>query len=89
MAGDRGSQSAISSRHRPSAKGSSFVSGGRHRGGFARCDHASVKQALCDASRCPTYVVFKDHSHISQSYSVGTADTSVSGPILRFIHGVE
>jgi acetyl esterase/lipase len=48
-----------------------------------------VKQALCDASRCPTYVVFKDHSHISQSYSVGTADTSVSGPILRFIHGVE
>jgi len=48
-----------------------------------------VKQALCDAGRCPTYVVFKGHSHISQSYSVGTADTSVSGPILRFIHGVE
>jgi dienelactone hydrolase len=48
-----------------------------------------VKQALCGAGRCPTYLVFKDHSHISQNYSVGTADTSVSGPILKFIHGVE
>jgi acetyl esterase/lipase len=48
-----------------------------------------VKQALCDAGRCPTYVVLKDHSHISQGYSVGTADTSVSGPILQFIHGVK
>jgi pimeloyl-ACP methyl ester carboxylesterase len=48
-----------------------------------------VKQALCDAGRCPTYAVFKDHSHISQNYSVGTADVSVSGPILQFIRGVK
>jgi dienelactone hydrolase len=48
-----------------------------------------VKKALCDAGRCPTYAVFKDHSHISQNYSVGTADVSVSGPILQFIHGVK
>ncbi len=48
-----------------------------------------VKQALCDAGRCPTYVVFKDHSHISQGYSVGTTDVSVSGPVLQFIHGVK
>ena len=48
-----------------------------------------VKQALCDAGRCPTYAVFKDHSHISQNYSVGTADVSVSGPILQFIHGLK
>jgi hypothetical protein len=25
---------------------------------------------------------FKDHSHHSQNYSIGTTDTSVSGPIL-------
>jgi hypothetical protein len=49
----------------------------------------AVKQALCDAGRCPTYAVFKDHSHISQNYSVGTPDVSVSGPILQFIHGVK
>jgi acetyl esterase/lipase len=52
--------------------------------------HANgVKKALCDVSRCPTYVVFKDHSHMSQLYSVGTADTSVSDPILQFIRGVK
>jgi hypothetical protein len=48
-----------------------------------------VKQALCSAGRCPTYVVFKDHSHISQNYSVGTEDVSVSGPILQFVHGLK
>jgi dienelactone hydrolase len=49
----------------------------------------SANQTLCDAGRCPTYAVFKDHGHISQNYSVGTADTSVSGPILQFLHRVE
>jgi triacylglycerol lipase len=43
----------------------------------------AIKKSLCDAGHCPTYAVFKDHSHISQMYSVGTADTSVSGPIRR------
>src|SRR5436309_4023818 len=41
-----------------------------------------LNKALCDAGRCPTYMVFKDHNHLSQAYSVGTTDTSVSGPIL-------
>jgi triacylglycerol lipase len=45
----------------------------------------AANKALCDAGRCPTYVVFKDHSHISQGYSVGTPDTSVSGPILQVL----
>ena len=42
----------------------------------------ALNKALCDAGRCPTYMVFKDHSHHSQNYSIGTTDTSVSGPIL-------
>jgi hypothetical protein len=33
--------------------------------------------------------MFRDRSHISQNYSIGTADTSVSGPILEFIHQLE
>jgi len=45
----------------------------------------ALKKGLCDAGRCPTYVVFKDHSHLSQAFSVGTTDTSVSGPILEFL----
>jgi dienelactone hydrolase len=48
-----------------------------------------ANKALCDAGRCPTYLVFKDHSHISQNYSVGTADTSVSGPILQVLRQIK
>ena len=54
---------------------------------IAQADRA--KKALCDAGRCPTYAVFKDHSHISQNYSVGTGDTSVSGPILQFVRQIK
>jgi len=49
----------------------------------------AAKKALCDAGRCPTYAVFKDHSHISQNYSVGTADASVSGPILQVLRQIK
>jgi acetyl esterase/lipase len=48
-----------------------------------------ANRALCDAGRCPTYVVFKDHSHISQNYSVGTPDTSVSGPVLQVLRQIK
>lgn len=48
-----------------------------------------TKKALCDAGRCPIYAVFKDHSHISQGYSVGTPDTSVSGPILQVLQQIK
>jgi dienelactone hydrolase len=49
----------------------------------------AADKALCDAGRCPIYTVFKDHSHISQGYSVGTADSSVSGPILQVLRQIE
>jgi acetyl esterase/lipase len=48
-----------------------------------------VKKALCDAGHCPTYLVLKDHSHMSQNYSVGTSDVSLSGPVLQFIRKVK
>jgi len=48
-----------------------------------------LNKALCDAGRCPTYTVFKDHGHLSQGYSFGTTDTSVSGPILEFLRTVK
>ena len=38
------------------------------------------------AGRPSAYAIFRNHSHISQNYSIGTADTSVSAPILEFIH---
>jgi hypothetical protein len=39
-----------------------------------------VSLARRGADRPSTYAMFSDHSHISQNYSIGTADTSVSAP---------
>ena len=49
----------------------------------------TLRDQLCKANRCPTYVTFKDHSHISEVMSPDTADTSVTGPILKWIKSVK
>ena len=48
----------------------------------------TLRDELCKANRCPTYTVFKDHSHISEVMSPDTADTSVTGPILKWMESV-
>ena len=53
--------------------------------GFAE----TLKAELCKANRCPTYMVYKDHSHISEVMSPDTADTTVTGPILKWIKSVK
>jgi hypothetical protein len=49
----------------------------------------TLRDELCKANRCPNYVVFKDHSHISEVMSPDTADTSVTGPILAWMKTVK
>jgi len=49
----------------------------------------TLKDQLCKAGRCPTYVVMKEHSHISEVMSPNTADDSVTGPILKWIKSVK
>jgi triacylglycerol lipase len=49
----------------------------------------TLKDQLCKAGHCPTYLVFKDHSHISEVMSPNTADDSVTGPILKWIKEVK
>jgi acetyl esterase/lipase len=49
----------------------------------------TLKEQLCKAGPCPMYLVFKDHSHISEVMSPNTADDSVTGPILRWIKSVK
>ena len=49
----------------------------------------TLKDQLCKAGRCPTYLLFKDHSHISEVMSPNTADDSVTGPILRWIKSIK
>jgi triacylglycerol lipase len=53
--------------------------------GFAE----TLKSELCKAGDCPTYMVYKDHSHISEVMSPDTADTSVTGPILKWMKSVK
>ena len=53
--------------------------------GFAE----TLKSELCKAGTCPTYMVYKDHSHISEVMSPDTADTSVTGPILKWMKSVK
>jgi len=48
----------------------------------------TLKDQLCKAGHCPTYLVFKDHSHISEVMSPNTADDTVTGPILKWITSV-
>jgi hypothetical protein len=49
----------------------------------------TLRDELCKANRCPAYVTFKDHSHISEVMSPDTADTSVTGPILEWMRSVK
>jgi triacylglycerol lipase len=49
----------------------------------------ALKAALCKAGRCPTSAMFKDHSHMSLVFSPNTADTSVTGPILKWMKSVK
>jgi triacylglycerol lipase len=45
-----------------------------------------LNAALCAAGHCPAhFAVLKDHSHMSESYHVNTADQSLTGPLLDFI----
>ena len=49
----------------------------------------TLKDQLCKAGHCPAYVVFKDHSHISEVMSPDTSDTSITAPILKWIKSVK
>jgi len=53
--------------------------------GFAE----TLRDELKKGGHPATYMVFKDHSHISEVMSPDTADTSVTGPILKWIKSVK
>jgi triacylglycerol lipase len=46
-----------------------------------------LRQQLC-LRACPSHDVYRDHQHISVTYSFNTADDSVSGAVLRWIRSV-
>ena len=46
---------------------------------------ALAHDALCAQGRCSAGGMMKGESHMSESYSVGTADQTVSAPVLAFV----
>ncbi len=48
-------------------------------------DADRLHTALTQAGRPHQYLVAAQHGHMSESYSINTADESVSGPVLAFI----
>jgi len=52
-----------------------------------RVQSLKLRDALCKAKRCPTFIDLKGHSHISETYSIGTDDKSLSDPVLKFVRG--
>lgn len=60
--------------------------------GFAELDPPRTEaqaqglhEAMCKSGRCPTFAKFAGHSHMSEMFSIGTADRAVSDSILTFI----
>lgn len=43
-----------------------------------------LNDALCEAGKCPRLLYLPHHNHLSEVYSINTADTSVSAPIFDF-----
>lgn len=48
-----------------------------------------VWQTICDKGKCPKFVGLKDHSHISETYAIGTKDVSLTSEILAFVAGAK
>jgi acetyl esterase/lipase len=44
-----------------------------------------LRAALCAAGRCPAGLALAGHSHMSEVYAIGTADTSLTAPLLDFL----
>jgi triacylglycerol lipase len=52
--------------------------------GFER-QALQLQEALCKLNRCPTFVRFIGHSHMSDVYSINTSDETVGSAMLAFI----
>jgi triacylglycerol lipase len=51
--------------------------------------HEILKEQMCMVKNCPTVVVFKDHSHMSEVFSPNTADDTVTAPILKWMKSIK
>jgi triacylglycerol lipase len=50
-----------------------------------RVDSEGLIKARGDAGKPVQYILIPGHSHISETYAVGTSDETLSAPVLNFI----
>ena len=62
-----------------------FIGAAQFEGEQQKQSEHVLQQRLCAAGRCPTFLEFKDHNHLSVMFSFNTPDASVSGPVLHWI----
>jgi len=62
-----------------------FVAHGEVDGTYYIGQSEELTAALCAARRCPAHIVVGGHGHMSEVYSINTADTSLAQPLLEFI----
>ena len=48
-----------------------------------------LNDVLCRAGHCPRYQLNKGESHMSQGYSINTADTGVSAPLFAWFKTID
>ena len=49
----------------------------------------TLRDELTKGGHKPTFLVFKEHGHISEVMSPNTADDSVTGPLLKWMKAVK
>ena len=54
-----------------------------------RAFEKALNEALTKDGRPHTYVFLKDHDHLSEGMAVGTADQSLTGPLLKWIQATD
>lgn len=65
-----------------------FIGAPQFDGALQRRSEALLRERLCAAGHCPAFHTFKNHNHLSATFSFNTSDRSVSGPLLAWLHSL-
>lgn len=47
-----------------------------------------LNEQLCAVNKCPRYVIYQGHNHMSEVFAINTADESTSRPTLEWINAI-
>src|SRR5690606_38219837 len=47
-----------------------------------------LNEQLCAVNKCPKFVVYKDHNHMSEVFAINTLDESTAQPTLEWMQAI-